>query len=548
MTKARDIADFKFENITDTGTEGTRIALGTTAQRGSTQGQLRFNSTTGLAEYYDGASFKAIDSPPDITSISPTSIDEDALGANQTIVITGTNFSTGVIVKIIGNDTTEITPASTTRDSATQITITTPTSGITASNEPYSLKITNSSGLAKTGSNLLSINDSPVFTVASGSLGTLLDSDRAASNLTAVTANDEEGDTITFAITTGSAPSGLTFNSNGTWSGTANAVSTTTQSNFTVTATSGSQAVTRDYTITVNEPIVYQALVVGGGGSGGYTTIGWAGGGGGSGGIAYHNNLPMSDSTNYTVTVGQGGSEATGHSEGGTNLSDSGQNSQISGSAITTLIGYGGGGGAGYHNAYTIGASGGSGGGSEGGGSYSTTGASATQGTGGTSHYGSNGGSGSRGDPYNAGGGGGTGETGSTDGIGYGGDGTADFDTWLAATSTGVASGGTRYIAGGGSGGRSNGAQVDGGLGGGGQGGNASGGSGTAGTANTGSGGGGRGRYNMGSGTGGAGGSGLVIIRYNGAQQAGSSGGAIVTSGGYTYHTFTSSGTFRTNT
>ena len=36
MTKARDIADFKFENITDTGTEGTKVASGTTAQRGST--------------------------------------------------------------------------------------------------------------------------------------------------------------------------------------------------------------------------------------------------------------------------------------------------------------------------------------------------------------------------------------------------------------------------------------------------------------------------------------------------------------------------------
>jgi hypothetical protein len=44
MTKARDIADFKFENIVDTGTEGTRVATGTSAQRGSTTGQLRFNT------------------------------------------------------------------------------------------------------------------------------------------------------------------------------------------------------------------------------------------------------------------------------------------------------------------------------------------------------------------------------------------------------------------------------------------------------------------------------------------------------------------------
>ncbi len=75
MTKARDIADFKFENITDTGTEGTKVALGTTAQRGSTQGQLRFNSTTGLAEYYDGTNFVAIEGTPSLTSISPSNID-----------------------------------------------------------------------------------------------------------------------------------------------------------------------------------------------------------------------------------------------------------------------------------------------------------------------------------------------------------------------------------------------------------------------------------------------------------------------------------------
>ena len=72
MTKARDIADFKFENITDTGTEGTKIASGTTAQRGSTAGQIRFNSTNNLAEYYDGTQFKSIDTPPTVSSISPT--------------------------------------------------------------------------------------------------------------------------------------------------------------------------------------------------------------------------------------------------------------------------------------------------------------------------------------------------------------------------------------------------------------------------------------------------------------------------------------------
>jgi len=251
MTKARDIADFKFEDIVDTGTEGTKVAVGTTAQRGSTTGQIRFNSTTGLAEYYDGNAFKPIDSPPTISGVSPTNVGESTISSNPSVIITGSNFSNTVTVKIIGDDGTEITPNSTTRNSNTQITITLPSSGVTNANEAYDIRVTNSSGLDFTLANAFNVNATPVFSVASGSLGTLAHADRAASNLTAVTATDSESSTITFSITTGSAPTGLTFNSNGTWSGTADAVNSDTTSNFTVTATDGGESVTRDYSITV---------------------------------------------------------------------------------------------------------------------------------------------------------------------------------------------------------------------------------------------------------------------------------------------------------
>jgi hypothetical protein len=42
--------------------------------------------------------------------------------------------------------------------------------------------------------------------------------------------------------------------------------------------------------------------------------------------------------------------------------------------------------------------------------------------------------------------------------------------------------------------------------------------------------------------TSGSGGSGIVIIRYLGSQRG--SGGTVYSSGGYTYHKFTSSGTY----
>lgn len=62
---------------------------------------------------------------------------------------------------------------------------------------------------------------------------------------------------------------------------------------------------------------------------------------------------------------------------------------------------------------------------------------------------------------------------------------------------------------------------------------------GTVGTANTGGGGGGR-RYGTSANQGKAGGSGIVIVRYTGTPNA--TGGTITQSGGYTYHTFTTTG------
>ena len=73
MSNYKTLKEDKFKdttNIVDSGTEGTKIASGTTGQRGSTAGQIRFNTTTNLAEYYTGTEFKAIDSPPVITGVS----------------------------------------------------------------------------------------------------------------------------------------------------------------------------------------------------------------------------------------------------------------------------------------------------------------------------------------------------------------------------------------------------------------------------------------------------------------------------------------------
>jgi hypothetical protein len=88
-------------NISDSGTEGTKIAVGTTGQRGSTTGQWRFNSTTGLFEGYDGTSFNTLPLTPTVSSVDDTEVDS-AGGGNQTIVVTGTNFAAGGIIAFVG--------------------------------------------------------------------------------------------------------------------------------------------------------------------------------------------------------------------------------------------------------------------------------------------------------------------------------------------------------------------------------------------------------------------------------------------------------------
>ena len=250
MTKARDIADFKFENIVDTGTEGTRVATGTTAQRGSTAGQLRFNSTTGLAEYYTGTAFKTIDAPPTVTSLDVTEIDSQA-GGNQTIVITGSNFGSGATVTFVGATGTDFNASTVTVDSDTQITAVAPKSSFLNAQEPYGVKVTNASGLSATLASQINVDTSPSWSTASGSLGEV--GEGSSVNVSA-TATDPDGDTVSYSETGGTVltTNSLTLNSStGAITGTAPSVSGDTLLNFTLRATANSKNSDRAFSINI---------------------------------------------------------------------------------------------------------------------------------------------------------------------------------------------------------------------------------------------------------------------------------------------------------
>lgn len=481
MTKARDIADFKFEDIVDTGTEGTKVATGNTAQRGSTAGQFRFNTTTGLAEYYTGTVFKSIDSPPTVSSVDDTEVDSQA-GGNQTIVITGSNFQSGATVTFVGASGTDFNASTVTVNSDTQITAVAPKSSFLNAQEPYGVKVVNASGLSGTLADQINVDNLPTFDVASGSLGTLQDLNRAASNLTAVTATDPDGDTITFAIQSGSLPTGITLNSNGTFSGTANAETSSTTYTFTVRATANSKTSDRQYTITVNQPqmtgftsvdtsvsgfaiyaftntgttnytvaspVSADVLIVAGGGAGGesYGDNDTGAGGGGAGQVLYYTGYTL-PSGSASLTVGAGGD---GYSQGSNNL----RTGNSGGNSVALGVTANGGGGGGANDGGGQAAQGGSAGGQGARDGNSTTRISSNKTTpSGWTSYGNSGGISGSGNRSGGGGGGAGGQGGdqsggTNDANSIGGAGGAGVDM---SSIFGTGFGESGYFAGGGGG------------------------------------------------------------------------------------------------
>ena len=238
-------------------------------------------------------------------------------------------------------------------------------------------------------------------------------------------------------------------------------------------------------TFTPQVGLTADVLVIAGGGGGGS-------GGAGAGGLTAFTSQSLANATNYTCTIGSGGSGAVGLANGSL-----GNDSQFG--SLTLIKG----GGWGSMTGATP-TTGGSGGGAA---------ANTTNFGLGTSGQGNNGGPGiaTGASPYPAGAGGGAGAAGNTpvnsSSHGNGGAGVNTYSSWASATTTGVSG----FFAGGGGGGYASGTAGTGGSGGGGAGG--SGAVGTAGTVNTGGGGGG-GYINSSVQNGGNGGSGIIIVRY----------------------------------
>ncbi len=484
MTKARDIADFKFENIVDTGTEGTKVASGTTAQRGSTTGQWRFNTTTGFFEGRGASAFTTLEPTPTISSVDTSLIDSEASG-DATIVITGSNFSSGGTVTFVGSSA-NFNASTTTFNSVTQVTAVAPISSFLNAQEPYKIKFTSANGVAGTSAvGLINVDVAPTWNTASGQIAEIFDN--ATGTHATVSATDSDGDTVTYSETGGTVLSGqnLTLNSStGAISGDPTDVAANTTLSFNLRATAGSKTADRAFTIllkTLNPnggdfganysyggtnyrvlkftssgnlivPVTKSVdyLLIGGGGAGGHHS----GGGGGAGGLVWKTGQSLSAGT-YAFSMGAGGITNTQNQIGG-----DGGNSTFNGHTAN-----GGGGGAGH---LASGNNSGRSGGSGGGGQRGNSAGSATQPSSSTGGYGNAGASsGSNNGPHNyaayAGGGAGSAGSNRTGGDGHAsfvGD-TASTTAFLLAALAGTdssnvattsSSSGTLYIAGGGGG------------------------------------------------------------------------------------------------
>ena len=523
----------------------------TTAQRANVKGRLQFNTTTNLAEYYNGNIWKPIDSPPTITGFtldggsSVTSAVVHRTSGDATIVIQGSNFddTSGTVVFEPENGGSNVNVQSITRTSTSSFSVTVTRTDFQTANDPYAIKLTNGSGLAATLASAITANALPTFaTAADTTVTTTFEGKSAPFGETTLAATDPEGDTITHTISAGSLPPGLSLSTAGALTGTVSGSSVQTYTFTVQAATSGGNS-TRQFVInnvtppyvsatggtittsgdfkihTFNSPGTFtvtaagdgtgsnsvEYLVVGGGGGGGIDRAG----GGGAGG--HRTNFPSPatgglsvSAQSYPITVGSGGGGGTGTNGPG----EAGSNGTVS--TFSTITSAGGGGGAGG-NMNGVGTQNGKPGGSGGGAAHcSGTGYTTTGGSGNTPPVSPSQGNrgGNCGDPQGGGagaGGGGAGAAGTdsppgTDGGRTGGAGSSNSITGSAVTRAG----------GGGAGGSSSGGS--GGPGGGGPGKVNSGpANGDPGTANTGGGGGSGGVDND---TGGQGGSGVVIIRY----------------------------------
>ena len=182
-----------------------------------------------------------VEARPTITSISPDTI----TNSQTSITVTGTNYVNGANIEAVATNGAIIQADTVTFNSSTSIsaafTITT--------DGTYYLRIENPDGNAvRSSTALLTVSDAPTWSTAAGSLGSMAAGGTA--NFTVAATSDS---TVSYSVTSGALPGGLSLNSStGAITGTESGATAETTYNFTVTATDlETQTADRAFSITV---------------------------------------------------------------------------------------------------------------------------------------------------------------------------------------------------------------------------------------------------------------------------------------------------------
>jgi hypothetical protein len=187
---------------------------------------------------------------PFLSSVSPTAL----ISIDDSATITGGNFASDVVLKIVDGSGNEISPKSYTRVTASTISFVRPDSFPIGT---YSLKVTNPGVTSPTGSNLhilsncITAGSSPVWQTAA----TLPEVGKNVAYSTTLVASDTESTDVDYQIISGTLPSGITLvEETGVLSGTYTGADFNT-SNILIRATdTGGNFVDRTFTIFQSTP------------------------------------------------------------------------------------------------------------------------------------------------------------------------------------------------------------------------------------------------------------------------------------------------------
>jgi len=187
---------------------------------------------------------------PVILSTTPLSLPN----VNSSTTVTGLNFATDITATFTGTDNLVRNAKSVVRGSANSLVVTRP-DVMPVTYSPYTLTVTNPSvSYQPTGSNAHTISVTagvnPIWVTAAGPLSTAI---TTSAYSTTVSATDADGgSSLTYAVTSGALPTGITLNSTtGVISGTAPIGSNGSYS-FAITATdSGGNTTSRSFSIPV---------------------------------------------------------------------------------------------------------------------------------------------------------------------------------------------------------------------------------------------------------------------------------------------------------